>query len=144
MEETMLVPRQQYSPKLTRSEILSLRCQQFCNCRNIAIALIDLWRDLESHPLARQLQQFGDEVSLPALSGKILATIHCVVPKSCANFRTLVPLDRNSRIRLISMGWNFRRAGLPTCFPVRRACAIPAFTRSRNNSRSISATAPRI
>jgi len=32
--------------------------------------------------------------------------------------------------------WRHRRAGLPTCFPVLRACAIPACTRSRNNSRS--------
>jgi hypothetical protein len=29
-----------------------------------------------------------------------LATIHCVVSKSLATFRTLAPLDRNSRIQL--------------------------------------------
>jgi hypothetical protein len=37
-----------------------------------------------------------------------------------------------------------RPAGLPTCLPVRRACAIRAFTLSRSGSRWNSPTAPRI
>ena len=55
----------------------------------------------------------------------------------------LVPWARSNCIFSNSGGEKCRRAGLPTRLPARRACAIPAFTRSRSISRSNSAPAPR-
>ena len=52
-------------------------------------------------------------------------------------------LARSLRSCLSSIFVNVRRGGLPIRFPSRRACAIPARTRSRNRSRSNSATVDR-
>jgi hypothetical protein len=71
----------------------------------------------------------SDEVNLDA--------IHCVVPYSVANFRMLVPSDRNAFIFSISDEWNLHRLGLPTFFPVRLASAMPALPRSQKISRPI-------
>ena len=77
-------------------------------------------------------------------SATSFATIHWLVAKSFASFRTLTPCFRNDRIRSNSPELKCRSAGRPILFPARRACAIPAFTLSRRSSRSNSATAPRI
>ncbi len=74
----------------------------------------------------------------------IFATIHCVVPHSFANRRTLAPSLRNNRIRSSSAEPKCRSAGRPILLPARRACAMPAFTLSRKSSLSNSATAPKI
>jgi hypothetical protein len=108
--------------------------------RKIAISLIDpaifgfSSRSVAYSATVRAAVQLSRFVNLEA--------IHCVVPKFVASFRMLVPWARSNCILSNSCAEKCRRAGLPTRLPARRAWAIPAFTRSRNISRSNSATAP--